>query len=101
MTMFGSVVRPSGLIKRTTLIISKEEMKHIMKIVKSLEESGSLINSISEPIQNEAKGQKGGLLSILLGTLDAILFYINRLQQVKEQLEKFRIFNATSFLNKF
>ena len=101
MTMFGSVVRPSGLIKRTTLIISKEEMKHIMKIVKSLEESGSLINSISEPIQNEAKGQKGGLLSILLGTLDAILFYINRLQQVKEQLEKFRIFNANSFLNKF
>ena len=74
--MFGSVVRSSGLTKRTTLIISKEEMKHIMKIVKSLEESGSLINSISEPIQNEAKGQKGGLLSILLRTLDAILFGI-------------------------
>ena len=35
-----------------------------------------MINSISEPIQNEAKGQKGGLLSILLHTLDAILFGI-------------------------
>ena len=42
-----------------------------MKIVKSLEESGLLIKGISETIKNEAKEQKGGFLSILLGTLAA------------------------------
>ena len=36
----------------TTLIISNEEMEDIMKIVKSLEESGSLIKGISEKIKN-------------------------------------------------
>ena len=42
-----------------------------MKIVKSLEEWGLLIKGISETIKNEAKEQKGGFLSILLGTLAA------------------------------
>ena len=43
----------------TTLIISNEEMKDIMKIVKSLDESESLIKkSVSETIKNEAKEQK-------------------------------------------
>ena len=39
----------------TALIIWNEEMKDIMKIVKSLEESGLLIKGISETIKNEAK----------------------------------------------
>ena len=38
----------------TTLIISNEEM-NIMKIVKSLEESGLLIKGVSKTIKNEAK----------------------------------------------
>ena len=38
-----------------------------MKIVKSLEESGLLINGVSEKIKNETKGQKGGFPSMLLG----------------------------------
>ena len=42
----------------TKLIISNEEMKDIMKIVKSLEESGLLIKGVSEAVQNEAKEQK-------------------------------------------
>ena len=33
-------------------------MKDIMKTVKSLEESGLLINGVSETIKNKAKGQK-------------------------------------------
>ena len=37
---FGSGKRFSNLAKRTTLIISNEEMNDIMEIVKSLEESG-------------------------------------------------------------
>ena len=44
-----------------------------MKIVKSLEDSGLLLNGVSETIQNETKEQKGGFLSILLGTLGASL----------------------------
>ena len=44
-----------------------------MKIVKSLEDSGLLLNGVSETIQNEAKERKGGFLSILLGTLGASL----------------------------
>ena len=42
----------------TALIISNEEMKDIMKIVKSLEESGVLIKGINETIKNEAKQQR-------------------------------------------
>ena len=42
----------------TTLIISKKEMNDIMKIAKSLEESGLLIKGISELIKNEAKKTK-------------------------------------------
>ena len=57
----------------TTLIISNDEMKDIIRIVKSLEDSGLLLKGVSETIQNEAKEQKGGFLSMLLGTLDAIL----------------------------
>ena len=51
----------------TALIISNEEMEDVMKIVKSLEESGLLIKGISKAIKNEANKQKGGLLSMLLG----------------------------------
>ena len=57
----------------TALIISNEEMNDIMKIIKSLEESGSLIKGISKTIKNEAKEQKGGFLILLLGTLRASL----------------------------
>ena len=38
-----------------TLIISNEEMPDVMKIVKSLEESGLLLKGNSETIKNEAK----------------------------------------------
>ena len=48
-------------------------MKDIIEIVKSLEDSGLLLKEVSETIQNEAKEQKGGFLSMLLGTLGASL----------------------------
>ena len=53
----------------TTLIISNDEIGDIIKIVKSLEDSGLLLKGVTETIQNEVKEQKGGILSILLGTL--------------------------------
>ena len=46
---------------------------NIMKIVRSFEESGLLIKGVSKTIKNEAKKQKGGFLSMLLGTLGASL----------------------------
>ena len=57
----------------TTLIISNDEMDDLLKIVKSLENSGLLLEGISETIKNEAKERKGGFLSMLLGTLGASL----------------------------
>ena len=57
----------------TTLIISNDEMDDILKIVKSLENSGVLLKGISETIQHEAKEQRGGFLGMLLGTLGASL----------------------------
>ena len=46
-------------------------MEDIIKIVKSLEEPGLLIGEISETIKNVTKEQKGGSLSMFLGTLAA------------------------------
>ena len=46
-------------------------MEDIIKIVKSLEDSGLLLKRVSEAVQNEAKEQKRGFLHMLLGTLCA------------------------------
>ena len=55
------------------LIIEQEDMNDIMKIIKALENSGILLKGVSITIKNETKEQKGGLLSMLLGTLGASL----------------------------
>ena len=57
----------------TVLIISKDEIEDVTKIVKSLEDCGLLLKGITETVQNEVKEQKGGFLSMLLGTLGASL----------------------------
>ena len=56
-----------------TLITSNDAMKDVIKIVKSLEDSGSLLKGVSDTIQNEAKQQKRGFLSRSLGTLGTSL----------------------------
>ena len=50
--VFHKKISGSG---NTTLIISDEEMNDIMKIIKSLGESGLLIKRVSETIKNEGK----------------------------------------------
>ena len=55
-----------------TLIISNDEINDIIKIVKSLEDSGLLLKGV-ETVQNDIKEQKDGFLSMLLGTLGASL----------------------------
>ena len=57
----------------TTLLISNKQVNVIMKIVKSLEESGLLIKGFSETIKTEVKEQTVGFLSMLLVTLVASL----------------------------
>ena len=52
----------------TTLIISNEEMNDVIKIVQALEDSNILLKGVTE-----TKEQKGGFLSMLLGTLGASL----------------------------
>ena len=62
-----------GSGNNTTLIISNKDTDDLIKIVKSLKDSGLLLKGVTESVQNEIKEQKGGLLSMLLGTLGATL----------------------------
>ena len=57
----------------TTLIISNEEMNDVIKIVQALEDSNILLKEVTETVKNETNKQKGGFLSMLLGTLGASL----------------------------
>ena len=54
------------------LTIEEEDMKD-MKIIEALENSGILLKGVSKTIENETKEQRGGFLSMLLGTLGASL----------------------------
>ena len=55
----------------TILIISNEEMNDIMKVAQALEDSNILLKGVTKTIKNEKKEQKGGFLTMLLGTLGA------------------------------
>ena len=55
------------------LIIEEEDMQDIIKIIKVLENSDILLKGVSKTIENEIKEQRGGFLSMLLGTLGASL----------------------------
>ena len=48
-------------------------MNDIMKIIQALEDSNILLKGVTKTIKNETKEQKGGFLSMLLGTLGASL----------------------------
>ena len=48
-------------------------MQDLLKIVKSLEDSGILLDAITETVKYEVKEQKCSFLSMLLGTLGASL----------------------------
>ena len=44
-----------------------------MKVVQALEDSKILLKGVTKTIKNETKEQKGGFLSLLLGTVGASL----------------------------
>ena len=48
-------------------------MNYIKKIVQALEDSIILLKAVTKTIKNETKEQRGGFLSMLLGTLGASL----------------------------
>ena len=48
-------------------------MQNVLKILKSLEDSGILLDGLTEKVKNEVQEQKGGFLSMLLGTLASSL----------------------------
>ena len=57
----------------TTFVISNKKMNDITKIVQALEDSNILLKRVTKTIKNETKEQKGGFLSMLLGTLGVSL----------------------------
>ena len=94
LSLLKSVVKPLGMLGLTaaasatdaainkkilgsgnqiTLIISNKDMQDLLKILKSLENSGILLDGITETVETEVKERKGGFLSMLLGTLVASL----------------------------
>ena len=54
-------------------IIEQEDLNDILKIIEALENSGILLKGVTKTIENETKEQRGGFLSMLLGTLGASL----------------------------
>ena len=48
-------------------------MNDIIKIIEALENSGILLKGLTKTIENETKEERGGFLSMLLGTLGASL----------------------------
>ena len=48
-------------------------MNGVIKIVQALEDSNILLKGVTERVKNETKEQKGGFLSMLLGTIGASL----------------------------
>ena len=53
--------------------LSNKEINDIIKIIQALENSNTLIKGVTKTIINETEEQKGGFLSMLLGTLGASL----------------------------
>ena len=70
MPLAKNVLAPIGL---TAAMSAIEDMNDIMKIIEALENSGILLKGVSKTIESETKEQKGGFLSVLLGTLGASL----------------------------
>ena len=67
---FQKKIFESGMTK---LLISNDKMEDVMKIIKSLDESGILIKCVTKTIENETKKQIVGFLAIFSGTVGASL----------------------------
>ena len=107
----GSIQKTFHGSGATKLIIENVDMNDIMKIIEALENSGILLKAVSKTIENETKEQKGGFLSMLLGTLGASLLgnlltgrkgIVRAGEGIVKNLVKAKIqFDAISSINKF
>ena len=59
--------------KGFTLFISNEDLNDVIKIIKSLEDSGVLIDGVTETVKREIKKEVSGFLGALLAPLPASL----------------------------
>ena len=59
--------------RRLTLFISNEDTNDIMKIIKSLEDLGVLIDGLTKTVKHEMKKQEGAFTGAFLALLDASL----------------------------
>ena len=62
-----------GTGNHPTLIVSNDDMQDLLKVIKSLENSGLLLGGITDTVKNEAKVQKYGFLSTLMSVLESTL----------------------------
>ena len=60
-------------------------MNDMIKIIQAPEDSNILLKGVTKTIKNETKEQKGGFLSMLLGTLRASLLGNLLKRELKEQ----------------
>ena len=56
-----------------TLFIWNQDMNDIIKIIKSLEDSGVLIDGVTDTVKHEIKKQEGRFFEALLAPLAALL----------------------------
>ena len=70
MLVYKKKIYGSGL---KTLVISNDDIQDVLKIVKSLADSGVLLKGVTETIHNDISEQIDGFLLMLLGTLGASL----------------------------
>ena len=62
-------MRGEGVI----LVTENEDINDIMEIIEALKNSGILLKGVTKTFENQTKEQRGGFLSMLLGTLGASL----------------------------
>ena len=62
-----------GTGNHTTLIFSNDDLNDLLKAIKSLENSGILLDGITETVKNKVKKQKGGFLSTLFSVVGLAL----------------------------
>ena len=74
--ILGSGHHSSSSASYNATLISNDEMEDIIKIVKSLEDSGLLFKGVTETVENEVKDQNEGFISMLLGILGTSLLGI-------------------------
>ena len=85
----------------TTSIISNEEVNDVMEIVQALEDAGISLKGVTKTIKNKTKEQKGGFLSMLLGTVRGTVRAGEGTTTAGAGLKKKKSFNVTTSFNKF